>query len=158
MVEGKHFNAFTIITMAVAVLLCFAAILYSGRTKDAPQDKKVSMGYEDTLFDTDQVITIDIQMEADDWTEMIQDAISEEYRICDVVINGEKYKKVAIRPKGNTSLFAISMDPTSDRYSLKIEFDHFVDGQTCHGLDKLILNNAFFDATNMKEAVVFDMY
>ena len=48
--------------------------------------------------------------------------------------------------------------PTTDRYSFKLEFDHYVDGQTCFGLDKLILNNNYADATNMKEALIYDMY
>ena len=63
-----------------------------------------------------------------------------------------------IRPKGNTSLTSIASDPTTDRYSFKLEFDHYVDGRTCFGLDKLILNNNYADATNMKEALIYDMY
>lgn len=63
-----------------------------------------------------------------------------------------------IRPKGNTSLTSIASDPTTDRYSFKLEFDHYVDGQTCFGLDKLILNNNYTDATNMKEALIYDMH
>ena len=63
-----------------------------------------------------------------------------------------------IRPKGNPSLTSIANDPTTDRYSFKLEFDHYVDGQTCFGLDKLILNNNYADATNMKEALIYDMY
>ena len=63
-----------------------------------------------------------------------------------------------IRPKGNTSLSSIASDPDTDRYSFKLEFDHYIEGQTCYGLDKLILNNNYADATNMKEAVVYDMY
>ena len=63
-----------------------------------------------------------------------------------------------IRPKGNTSLTSIANDPTTDRYSFKLEFDHYVGGQTCFGLDKLILNNNYADATNMKEALIYDMY
>lgn len=63
-----------------------------------------------------------------------------------------------IRPKGNTRLTSIASDPTTDRYSFKLEFDHYVDGQTCFGLDKLILNNNYADATNMKEALIYDMY
>lgn len=66
--------------------------------------------------------------------------------------------RVAIRPKGNTSLTSIASDPTTDRYSFKLEFDHYVDGQTYFGLDKLILNNNYADATNMKEALIYDMY
>ena len=46
----------------------------------------------------------------------------------------------------------------SDRYSFKVKFDEYVDGQTCYGLDKLVLNNNYSDATMMKEAVVYDMF
>ena len=65
---------------------------------------------------------------------------------------------MGIRPKGNTSLSSIASDPDTDRFSLKLEFDHYTKGQTCFGLDKLILNNNYADATNMKEAIVYDMY
>lgn len=88
----------------------------------------------------------------------IDNAISEEYHKCNVEINGKTFYQVAIRPKGNTSLSSIASDPTTDRYSFKLEFDHYVDGQTCFGLDKLILNNNYADATNMKEALIYDMY
>ena len=54
---------------------------------------------------------------------------------------------------GNTSLTSIANDPTTDRYSFKLEFDYYVDGQTCFSPDKLILNNNYADATNMKEAL-----
>ena len=74
------------------------------------------------------------------------------------MINGQTLYNVGIRPKGNTSLSAIAMNPETDRFSLKLEFDHYVEGQTCFGLDKLILNNNYADTTNMKEAVVYDMY
>lgn len=158
MVGSKHFTVFVIIAMTFATILCFAAIIYADHAGVRTDEKGVSMDYETALFDTDQIITIDIQIKPDKWNKMLENAINEEYADCDVVINGEKITKVAIRPKGNTSLFAIAMDPTSERYSLKLEFDHYIEGQTCHGLDKLILNNGFMDASNLREAVVFDMY
>ena len=89
---------------------------------------------------------------------MLENAISEEYYSCDVVVNGKTFYSVGIRPKGNTSLSSIANDPDTDRYSFKLEFDHYIEGQTCYGLDKLILNNNYADATNMKEAIVYDMY
>lgn len=89
---------------------------------------------------------------------MLANAAAEEYYQCDVEIGGTTFYRVAIRPKGNTSLTSIANDPTTDRYSFKLEFDHYVDGQTCFGLDKLILNNNYADATNMKEALIYDMY
>ena len=144
--------------MAVAVALCFLAIAFSGPLSEALGGTGVRMEYESKLFNTDEIINVDIQMDEDTWNKMLTNAMSEEYYVCNVVINGKRVNNVAIRPKGNTSLSAIAMDPDTDRYSLKLEFDHFVEGQTCYGLDKLILNNNYADATNMKEAVIYDMY
>ena len=158
MIASRRISIIIIAVMAVAVVLCFLAIGFSDKLTEMLGGTSVSMEYESKLFDTDEVISVDIQMDSDEWSKMLSNAMSEEYYVCDVVINGLKVKNVAIRPKGNTSLSAIAMDPDTDRYSLKLEFDHFVEGQTCYGLDKLILNNNYADATNMKEAVIYDMY
>ena len=158
MIEHKHISKIIIIITAVAVALCFLAIGYAGELNETLGGTGVSMEYETKLFDTDEIIDIDIQMDEDTWNEMLANASAEEYYSCDVVINGQRVNNVAIRPKGNTSLSSIAMDPDTDRFSLKLEFDHFVDGQTCFGLDKLILNNNYADATNMKEAIIYDMF
>ncbi len=158
MVANKHISKIIIAVMAAAVVLCFLAIAFSGRLTKALGGTGVRMEYESKLFDTDEIISVDIQMDEATWNEMLANAMSEEYYVCNVVINGNRINNAAIRPKGNTSLSAIAMDPDTDRYSLKLEFDHFVEGQTCYGLDKLILNNNYADATNMKEAIIYDMY
>ena len=158
MAANKHITKIILALMAAAVVLCFLSIGFSGTLTQALGGTGVTMEYESKLFDTDQVIDVDIQMDEETWNEMLTNAMSEEYYVCNVVINGKRVNNVAIRPKGNTSLSAIAMDPDTDRYSLKLEFDHFVEGQTCYGLDKLILNNNYADATNMKEAVIYDMY
>lgn len=116
------------------------------------------MEYESALFDTNAVMEINIRIDADDFREMLDHAIDEEYVSCDVEIGGKTFYNVGIRPKGNTSLTSIVNDPNSDRYSFKLEFDKYVEGQTCFGLDKLVLNNNYADATNMKEAIAYDMY
>ena len=158
MVGNKRISIIIIAVMAVAVVLCFLAIAYSEKLTEMLGGTGVTMEYESKLFNTDEIITIDIQMDSDDWEKMLSNPLSEEYYACDVVINGKKIKNVAIRPKGNTSLSAIAMDADTNRYSFKLEFDHYVEGQTCYGLDKLILNNNYADATNMKEAVIYDMF
>ncbi|MBR5359416.1 MAG: CotH kinase family protein, partial [Lachnospiraceae bacterium] len=158
MVTNKYIGRIIAILMALAVLLCFAAMIWSDELSEAMGGKAVSMEYEDELFNTDEIISIDILMDEEEWEEMLSNALSEEYYVCDVVVNGVTFENVAIRPKGNTSLSSIAMDPDTDRYSLKLEFDHFESGQTCFGLDKLILNNNYADATNMKEAIVYDMF
>ena len=83
---------------------------------------------------------------------MLESTTAEEYYQCDVEMNGTAFYRVAIHPKGNASLTSIASDPTTDRYGFKLGFDHYVDGQACFGIDKLILNNNYADATNMKEA------
>ena len=117
-----------------------------------------TMEYESTLFDTSEIMTVNIIMDEGQWQELLDNAISEEYYACDVEINGKTISNVGIRTKGNTSLSSIANDPDTDRYSFKIKFDKYVDGQTCMGLDKLVLNNNFADATNRKEALVYDMF
>ncbi|MCR4651510.1 MAG: CotH kinase family protein [Lachnospiraceae bacterium] len=158
MVDSKHISKIIIALMLVAVSLCLMAFAFSDQMTELLGGKGIGMEYETELFDADEVISVDIQMDQDDWETMLSNVMSEEYYVCDVVVNGLKVFNVGIRPKGNTSLSSIAMDPDSDRYSLKLEFDHFVEEQTCYGLDKLILNNNYADATNMKEAIVYDMY
>jgi spore coat protein CotH len=158
MLASKHSSWIIILLTSVAVAACLLACVFAGKLGDMLGGTAVTQEYESKLFDTDEVISINIIMDEEDWETMLNNAMSEEYYVCDVVINGEKIKNVAIRPKGNTSLSSIAMDPDTDRYSLKLEFDHYVEGQTCFGLDKLILNNNYADATNMKEAIIYDMF
>jgi spore coat protein CotH len=158
MVANKHITKIIIAVMAVVVVFCLLAVAFSDRFSDMLGGTEVGMEYKSELFDTDEIISIDILMDEDEWNTMLSNAMSEEYYACDVVVNGTTFKNVGIRPKGNTSLSSIAMDPDTDRFSLKLEFDQFVDGQTCFGLDKLILNNNYADATNMKEAIIYDMF
>lgn len=154
MISNKHITKIAAVLIAVAVVLCFVGIGY----KDMFPNTAYSVEYESELFDTSKIITLDIQMDEDEWQTMLDNAIKEEYYQCDVTINGTTFYSVGIRPKGNTSLSSIANDPDNNRYSFKLEFDKFVDGQTCFGLDKLVLNNSYADTTNMKEAVIYDMY
>ena len=158
MIVHKHITKIIAVIMAVAVCLCLAAMVFAEELIDAMDGTGVAMEYESKLFNTDEPITVNIIMDEAEWEDMLANAIQEVYYSCDVEINGETFYRVGIRPKGNTSLTAIASDPTTDRYSLKLEFDQYVDGQTCYGLDKLVLNNNYADATNMKEALIYDMY
>ena len=155
MTENKHIVK---IVYALVALALVAMILISNVVKGMTLEEGMKQDYETALFDTDSVMTVDILMDEDAWQELLDNAINEQYTACDVVINGETFYNVGIRAKGNTSLTNIVNDDDTDRYSFKIKFDEYVKGQTCHGLDKLILNNNYADATNMKEAVIYDMF
>lgn len=158
MIASKHIEKTVAVIVSVTVILCLLAMLFSDALADTLGGSGVSLEYESELFDTSDIISLNIIMDEADWSDLLENAINEEYYKCDVVINGTTFYSVGIRAKGNTSLSTIASDSTTDRYSLKLEFDHYVDGQTCFGLDKLILNNNYADATNMKEAIVYDMF
>ena len=158
MIAHKHITKIIAAGMAAAVCLCLCTAAFSGQIAAAAGETGITMAYETELFDTSSILTVNILMDEADWNDMLANAAAEEYYQCDVEIGGTTFYRVAIRPKGNTSLTSIASDPTTDRYSFKLEFDHYVDGQTCFGLDKLILNNNYADATNMKEALIYDMY
>jgi spore coat protein CotH len=153
----KFAERFAVVFIAAAFLISIGLCMFSG-TAFAGADSGVAMEYESALFDHRQIISVNIIMDEDEWQDMLDNAASEEYYKCDAVINGTTFYSVGIRPKGNTSLSSIVNDPTTDRYSFKLEFDKYVDGQTCFGLDKLVLNNNYADSTNMKEAIVYDMF
>ena len=107
----------------------------------------------------DKTEILDIQIVADEaaWADMLANAMAEEYITATVVINGKKVENVGIRPKGNSSLGQVAQSSDSDRYSFKIEFDHYVKGQTWLGLDKLVVNNMQGDSTYMKEYLSYDI-
>lgn len=158
MAAYKNMTKIIGIIVAAAVLVCILALMFPEQAAEAFGGNGVALRYERSLFDTSRIMEIDIQMDEGQWEDMLSHASEEKYYSCDVVINQETIRHVGIRPKGNTSLTSIVADPDTDRFSFKMEFDHYVEGQTCLGLDKLILNNNYADATNMKEALVYDMY
>lgn len=151
MSTSKHFNRICAVVMvlclAITLMLCFPDAV-------GIQAASKTLGYESRLFDTSYVHSIDIVM--DDWDSFIENCESEEYSSCAVVIDGESYKNIAIRAKGNTSLRQVA-NYGSDRYSFKLEFDHYSDATTYHGLDKLCLNNIIQDNTYMKDYLCYTM-
>lgn len=110
-------------------------------------------GYVSRLFDKSRVHTVDIFI--DDWDSFLASATEEKYSPCTIIIDGEKYTNVGLRAKGNNSLRLINKYGL-DRYSLKIEFDHYT-YKTYHGLDKFSLDTSFQDNSYMKTWITFDM-
>lgn len=144
----KHFDKICCVVLALTLIL---TVLFMNAEHFGVQKASTVMGYEKTLFDTSKVHTINIII--DDWDEFTANCKSEEYYACTVVIDNEAYKNVAIRGKGNTSLSQVS----NDRYSYKIEFDHYDSTNTYYGLDKLCLNNIIQDNTYMKDYLTYQM-
>lgn len=148
---SKHFEK---IAWSITALMLALTILFMNGASLGLEVMEHTMGYEERLFDKTRVHTIDIVM--DNWDELIENATSEEYYIATVVIDGQAYKNVGIRAKGNTSLSTVA-SLGSQRYSFKIEFDHYDSSKSYYGLDKLSLNNLIQDSTMMKDYLTYTM-
>lgn len=153
MSKHKFTNAVCIVIIAamlfVTVMFCMGSSL--GITVSAAE-----MPYVEKLFSTDRVHSLNIVMDAADWSGLLENASTKEYVACDVVIDGEAFKNVGLRTKGNSTLSSI-LSSDSDRYSFKIEFDHYNKNETYYGLDKLALNNIAQDNTYLKDYISYTM-
>lgn len=148
MIDSKKINIISSVLIIAAVAGVIFMIIFGREYTYTPE-------YARTVFGSD-IITIDIQADETEWQNMLDNAINEEYIMADVAVNGKKYSYVGIRPKGNNSLQQV-YSSDSDRYSFKIKFDEYAVGQTCGGLDMLVLNDMLGDATYMKEYTAFEM-
>lgn len=153
MISSKYLKIIVAAFLSIAIIFTVSIRLlprnnnsFAGITKE----------YETKVFNKDAITRVNISMDETKWNEMLKNALKEEYYPCDITINGETFKNVGIRPKGNTSLTQVA-NSDSDRYSFKIDFDYYVDGQTCFGLDKMVLNNTMSDTTYMKEYLSYDL-
>ncbi|WP_245946484.1 CotH kinase family protein [Paenibacillus cellulosilyticus] len=138
---------------------CGTAATSATQSEDTAQSggsQVTTLAYTEEM-DKNEVMTFQISVDQTKWQEMLDNASAEEYISADITINGTTITNVGIRPKGNSSLSSIVRDDTTDRYSFKIKFDEYVDGQTWEGLDTIVLNNNFSDATSMKEYLSYDI-
>lgn len=157
MISNKYINA--IIATFTAIALFFTTIIYvnSKNITDEASNSSSNFNYVETIFNKEQVTEIDLEIDEDNWNYLLDNAINEEYINANITVNGTKYNNVGIRAKGNSSLSMIASDDSTDRYSFKVKFDEYVDGQTLDGLTKIALNNVMSDATYMKEYLSYDL-
>lgn len=151
MSTSRHIDKICCIVLAATLLL---TVLFMNAEKFGVQAVSAAAGYASRLFNPSTVHTIDIVM--DDWDSFIESCADEKYEDCIVVIDGEAFRNAAIRAKGNTSLSMVE-SYGNDRYSFKIEFDHYDSALSYYGLDKLCLNNIIQDNTYMKDYLTYQM-
>ena len=145
----KHIDR---VCAAVLALTLILTVLFIQGKSLGLEAAPSALGYEERLFDAGQVHTIDLRM--DDWEGFLETCTNEEYQLCSLTIDGEAVESAAIRAKGNTSLTSVAAYG-NDRYSFKVEFDHYDGAGAYHGLDKLSLNNLIQDNTCMKDFLVY---
>ena len=142
------------ICIVIAAAACIIASLFLAGDKLGITPVSSTPEYSVKIFDDSYVHRIDIQI--GDWDKFLEDAPEEEYVECDVEINGELFASVGLRAKGNNSRRLVE-EYGLDRYSLKIEFDHFQEGNTYYGLDKMSLDSSFQDNSYLKNYMTYDM-
>lgn len=146
----KTIDVICIIVMLLAVVV---TVLFMNGTALGLESVSSAPGYEVRLFDNSRVHEINILME--DWDGFLAEAGEEAYNPCTLVIDGEAFYNVAIRTKGNNSR-RLTEKYGHDRYSLKLEFDHYTFG-SYYGLDKFSLDSSFQDNSHMKTWLTFHM-
>ncbi len=151
MSTSKRIDQICIIALVFVLII---TTLFINAGKLGVQAVSAPLGYEARLFNTSTVHSIDIVM--DDWDSFIENCRDETYETCAVIIDGDAYKNVAIRAKGNTSLSQVD-SYGNNRYSFKIEFDHYDNSNSYYGLDKLCLNNIIQDNTYMKDYLSYQL-
>jgi len=138
----------------LAFTLATLLTMTSCNTKTMPAEEEKE--YPETLFTLGKISTIELEMPEETWQKIIKKASDKKYYECNVTINGEQLEDVAIRTKGASSLDDVQL-MRSNRYSFTLKLNKYIKGQDYYGLSKLLLNNNIWEATQMKDAIVYDM-
>ena len=156
MLKEKYKGYISIIGIFLALIFVISSVFFID--SESKEEVAATVTNISEVLDKEKVTDIDIDIKESDWKNLIENATKEEYVNADITIDGQKYSNVGIRAKGNSSLSSVARDDTTDRYSFKIDFGEYIDGQTYNGIEKLALNNMISDATYMKEYLSYDMY
>ncbi|MGI6141939.1 MAG: CotH kinase family protein [Caldicoprobacterales bacterium] len=151
-------NNTRLIILLSLVLVVFAALFIGAYKLFGTGNVKVyGDEYVTRYFQRDKVMQVNIQVDEADWNHMMANATAEEFITATVVVNGDVYPSVRIRPKGNSSLRSVA-GSDSNRYSFKINFNDIVENQTMAGLTQLNLNNCFSDPSYMREYLAYQIF
>ena len=154
MIQSKKINMIVVIAVVFALIASIALVVL-GNTHNENGGMKTESEYATKIFGKD-IISIEIIADGAEWQKMLDNARSEQFIMANVVVNGTKFQNVGIRPKGNSSLTQVA-GSGSDRYSFRLQFDEYISGQTCFGLDSFVVNNMTGDNTYMKEYVSYEL-
>ncbi|NUU78378.1 CotH kinase family protein [Paenibacillus xylanilyticus] len=115
----------------------------------------ITQAYE-SLFQTDNVIDINVTIDDADWESMLESPLDKDYKKVSVEVDGNKLDNVGFSTKGNLTLKSVASMEDSDRYSFRLKFDKYDKTQTLLGLDKMVLNNNYADPSYMREVLHYE--
>lgn len=78
-----------------------------------------------------------------------------EYVKADIELDGQLFKEVGLRFKGNGSYM---LSATSRKRPLKIDFNRYVAGQKFHGMQQINLHNNVMDPTHVRQALSYPVF
>lgn len=148
----KGLREYKFLLLSGLALVVFAFLVFGIASREDAEAKEYP--YLDNLFAEGVVNEINIEISEEDWADLVENPLEETYYAVDVTINGETLSNVGLRTKGNNTLTSVASSD-SDRYSFKIDFDYFNDGENYYGLKKLNLNNNYGDASYMREYISY---
>ena len=151
--KRKDNGAKTYVVQMLALFIASLLLIVACTDKPTPIEEEE---YSKTLFTLGEMTSLELEMLEETWQAIIKKASDKTYHECAVTINGERFDNVAIRTKGASSLDDVAL-MKSDRYSFTLKLNKYKKGQNYHGLSKLLLNNNIWDASQMKDAIVYDM-
>lgn len=124
--------------------------------KDTLTPTKGAINTLATAFNSSIVQDLSINISTENWQDILDNPLDEEYHETSITLNGVTLDTVAIRTKGNSSLSSVARS-NSDRYSFKFDINEYVDGQKFFGLKKFTLQNSYNDPSYMREAIAYDL-
>ena len=107
-------------------------------------------------FNPTLVNSLSITITDENWNDILDNPLDEEYHEASITFNGVTLDSIAIRTKGNSSLTSVA-NSSSDRYSFKVDVNEYVSGQKLFGLKKFTLHNSYNDPSYMRETIAYDL-
>jgi spore coat protein CotH len=151
-----------------AALLALLLIISGAALFAVPGDRAAESSVEETTageatttslahFPKDQVIDVALTLSENDWADLQENALKEKDYLAQLTWQGVSLPNVALRAKGNSSLNSVA-GMGSSRYSLKVDLDKYIKGQTLDGVRIINLNNGFSDPSYIREYLGYEAF
>ncbi len=150
------------ITLGILSIVSICTVLFSAKeasaeTYNPSTDLSDMQEYYGSVFGQGDITEVDIEIDEDDWNDLLANSVDEDYYKVNVTVNGTSIRNVGFRTKGSSSLLTIA-NSESEQYSFKLKFDKYLKNQTLNGLNMLVLNSNFADPTYMREYLTYSAY
>lgn len=150
MLRDRKLTAVTVIAVALALLVLAVGYgLSSGES--------VASAAYTAAFTEESVMQVALTVDETEWENLLENAMDEEFIAVELSIDGVSYGVVGLRAKGNTSLSQVAASD-SDRYSFKLDFSKYVEGNSFEGLNDMALNNMISDPSYLKEYLSYQLF